>query len=111
MVKRKEIAPYVQKVFSAMTPSFNSTPKENIQHQAQTTYNWKGACDRLSNISKPTLVIVGTDDIVRPPANSLMLAEKNSRSMACTDKRRRSWSYVSISTTIYCSFRNFLSIT
>ena len=75
-LKEKENAAYVQKVFSAMTPSFNSTPKENIQHQAQTTYNWKGACDRLSNISKPTLVIVGTDDIVRPPANSLMLAEK-----------------------------------
>ena len=72
----KENAAYVQKVFSAMTPSFNDTPKENIQHQAQTTYNWKGACDRLSSINKPTLVIVGTDDIVRPPANSLMLAEK-----------------------------------
>jgi len=75
-LKEKVNAAYVQKVFSAMTPSFNTTLKENIQHQAQTTYNWKGACDRLSNITKPTLVIVGTDDIVRPPANSLMLAEK-----------------------------------
>ena len=75
-LKQKENAAYVQKVFSAMTPSFNTTPKENIQHQAQTTYNWKGACDRLSNITKPTLIIVGTDDIVRPPANSIILAEK-----------------------------------
>ncbi|HET7148522.1 MAG TPA: alpha/beta hydrolase [Candidatus Nitrosopolaris sp.] len=75
-LNEKENAAYVQKVFSAMTPSFNATPKENIQHQAQTTYNWKGACGRLSSITKPTLVITGTDDIVRPPANSLMLAEK-----------------------------------
>jgi pimeloyl-ACP methyl ester carboxylesterase len=46
-LNQKENAAYVQKVFSAMTPSFNATPKESIQHQAQTTYNWKGACDRL----------------------------------------------------------------
>jgi len=59
-----------------MTPSFNATPKENIQHQAQTTYSWKCACDRLSSMNNSTLVIVGTDDIVRPPANSLMLAQK-----------------------------------
>jgi pimeloyl-ACP methyl ester carboxylesterase len=69
-------ATYVQKVFSAMTSSFNSTPKENIQHQAHTTYSWKGSYDRLSNITQPTLVIVGTDDIVRPPANSIILAQK-----------------------------------
>jgi pimeloyl-ACP methyl ester carboxylesterase len=30
----------------------------------------------LSSITKPTLVIVGTDDIVRPPANSIMLVQK-----------------------------------
>lgn len=67
-----ENAAYVQEVFSAATPA----PEENIQHQAQTTYNWQGACDRLSSITKPTLVVTGTDDIVRPPANSIMLAEK-----------------------------------
>lgn len=67
-----ENAAYVQEVFSAATP----VPEENIQQQAQTTYNWQGACDRLSSITKPTLVVTGTDDIVRPPANSIMLAEK-----------------------------------
>jgi pimeloyl-ACP methyl ester carboxylesterase len=65
-------AAYIQEVFSASTP----VPEENIQRQAQTTYNWQGACDRLSSITKPTLVITGTDDIVRPPANSIMLAER-----------------------------------
>ena len=71
-----ENATYIQNIFSAMAPSFNATPKENIQYQAQTTYNWKSACDRLSSITKPTLVVTGTEDIVRPPANSIMLAEK-----------------------------------
>jgi pimeloyl-ACP methyl ester carboxylesterase len=75
-LKANENAAYVQKVFSAMAPSFSATSKENIQHQAQTTYNWKGACDRPSSITVPTLIITGTDDIVRPPANSIMLAEK-----------------------------------
>jgi len=55
-----------------MTP----VSKENIQHQGEAWSNWKGTCDRLSNINKPTLVIVGTDDVIRPPANSLILAEK-----------------------------------
>ncbi len=68
----RENAGYVQEVFSAATPA----SKESIQHQAQTTYNWQGACDRLSSITKPTLVITGTDDIVRPTSNSIMLAEK-----------------------------------
>ena len=67
-----ENAPYILEVFSEATPA----SEENIQQQAQTAYNWQGACDRLSSITKPTLVIVGTEDIVRPPANSIMLAEK-----------------------------------
>jgi pimeloyl-ACP methyl ester carboxylesterase len=71
-LKEKENAAYVQKVFSGAAP----VPKENIQHHNEAAVDWKGSCDRLSNITKPTLVIVGTDDIVRPPANSLMLAEK-----------------------------------
>ena len=33
-------------------------------------------CNALSNITQPTLVIVGTDDIWTPAANSLMIAEK-----------------------------------
>jgi pimeloyl-ACP methyl ester carboxylesterase len=61
--------------------SYLPPPKEPISPktvvlQGQAVANWKGSCERLSNITKPTLVITGTDDIVRPPANSIMLAEK-----------------------------------
>jgi pimeloyl-ACP methyl ester carboxylesterase len=47
-----------------------------IQLEGQAISSWRGTCDKLSIISKPTLVIVGTDDIIVPPAYSLPLAEK-----------------------------------
>jgi pimeloyl-ACP methyl ester carboxylesterase len=51
---------------------------ETIQKQQQATINWfyTGTCNALSRITQPTLVIVGTDDMWTPPANSLMIAEK-----------------------------------
>ena len=51
---------------------------ETIQKQQQATINWfyTGTCNALSKITQPTLVIVGTDDMWTPPANSLMIAEK-----------------------------------
>jgi len=32
-------------------------PKERIQHQAEVSLNWKGTCDILPSIIKPTLII------------------------------------------------------
>jgi pimeloyl-ACP methyl ester carboxylesterase len=49
---------------------------ENLQLQSAAAGNWSGSCERLSNLSKPTLVITGTQDITSPPANSIRLAEK-----------------------------------
>ncbi|HEX6029017.1 MAG TPA: alpha/beta hydrolase [Nitrososphaeraceae archaeon] len=37
---------------------------------------WSGVCSQLSNISKPTLIITGTEDIAVPAANSIILAQK-----------------------------------
>jgi 3-oxoadipate enol-lactonase len=37
--------------------------------------NVPGTCDRLKNITQPTLVIVGTDDAATPATNSLRMAE------------------------------------
>jgi pimeloyl-ACP methyl ester carboxylesterase len=68
----KANAAYVQKFISLMTlPTM-----ENIQHQAEVGANWKGTCDILSSITKPTLIITGTDDVTSPPTNSLLLAQK-----------------------------------
>jgi pimeloyl-ACP methyl ester carboxylesterase len=51
---------------------------EIIQKQINAIENWsdKGTCDTLTNITHPTLVIVGTDDIWTPAANSLTIAER-----------------------------------
>jgi pimeloyl-ACP methyl ester carboxylesterase len=56
-------------------------PKENIssevlQKQNLAIMNWKGDCNALSNITSPTLVIVGTDDEFTPPKNSLNIVDK-----------------------------------
>src|SRR5918996_1146981 len=50
-------------------------PAQNLLLQSQAAGNWE-ACDRLSNISNPTLVVAGTEDITSPPANSMMMAER-----------------------------------
>ena len=38
--------------------------------------NWSGVCSQLPNISKPTLVMTGNEDVTVPTANSLIIAEK-----------------------------------
>jgi pimeloyl-ACP methyl ester carboxylesterase len=55
-----------------------SVSPEIIQRQNEAIVSWItiGTCNALSNITQPTLVIVGTDDIWTPAANSLMIAER-----------------------------------
>jgi pimeloyl-ACP methyl ester carboxylesterase len=50
-------------------------PAQNLLLQSQAAGKWE-ACDRLSNITSPTLVVAGTEDITAPPANSVMMAER-----------------------------------
>ena len=38
--------------------------------------NWTGVCDQLQDISIPTLIITGTEDVAVPAANSLILVQK-----------------------------------
>jgi len=50
-------------------------PAQNLLLQTQAAGNWE-ACDRLSNITNPSLIVAGTEDITAPPANSVMMAER-----------------------------------
>jgi pimeloyl-ACP methyl ester carboxylesterase len=63
---------YIEKNF--VFPMGKISP-QNLLLQSQAAGNWE-ACDRLSNISDPTLVVAGTEDITAPPANSVMMAER-----------------------------------
>ncbi len=55
-----------------------SVSAEIIQKQNEAIVSWitTGTCNALSNITQPTLVIVGTDDIWTPAGNSLLIAER-----------------------------------
>jgi pimeloyl-ACP methyl ester carboxylesterase len=59
--------------------------------------NWSGVCSQLPNMSKPTLIIIGTEDVAVPAANSLILVQKIPRSLACADERSWTWINVSVS--------------
>lgn len=49
---------------------------ETLKLQTEAITNWTGTCDRLGSIHQPTMVLVGTDDILTVPANSIIMAEK-----------------------------------
>lgn len=57
--------------------------------------NWSGVCSQLPNISKPTLIITGTDDISLSSSQFLNSCTKNPWSMACTDPG--SWARIDVS--------------
>ena len=59
---------------STMTPNTYMQQDNAIQNWKST--NWSGVCNQLPNISKPTLVITGTEDVTIPAANSLIIAGK-----------------------------------
>ena len=56
-------------------PKETSLP-DNIQRQAQAIATWPGACDRLGSIKSPTLVVTGTQDVIAPPQNAFILAQR-----------------------------------
>jgi pimeloyl-ACP methyl ester carboxylesterase len=46
------------------------------QYSAVNSWYYKGVCNQIDKINIPTLIIVGTKDIITPPTNSLMLVQK-----------------------------------
>src|SRR5215217_2612949 len=58
-----------------LTPVRSASP-EIIQQQGLAVGTWRGSCDRLSSITQPTLVIVGEQDLLAPPHNSVMMAQR-----------------------------------
>ena len=55
--------------------TLNTTMQQNKVGISWLASNWSGICEQIRKISKPTLVIAGTDDVV-PVANSLIIAAK-----------------------------------
>jgi pimeloyl-ACP methyl ester carboxylesterase len=75
----KELIGNNQNVINNIANKFPwNTPMDTIRNQFSALYSWnyKGVCDQIKNINSPTLIMVGTKDILNPPPNSLMMAEK-----------------------------------
>jgi pimeloyl-ACP methyl ester carboxylesterase len=56
-------------------PKETSLP-ENIERQMQAIATWHGACDRLGSIKSPALVVTGAEDVIAPPENAFILAQR-----------------------------------
>jgi hypothetical protein len=41
-------------------PKTETIPNQTLSQQVEAIANWAGACNKLKNITQPTLVIVGT---------------------------------------------------
>jgi pimeloyl-ACP methyl ester carboxylesterase len=61
---------YLEKFASSDLP-----PIDILERQGEAIVSWEGVCDQLKDISQDTLVVTGTNDLIVPSANSLMLVE------------------------------------
>jgi pimeloyl-ACP methyl ester carboxylesterase len=49
---------------------------ESVKRQGKAIGEWAGTCSRLPELTQPALVITGTEDVIIPPANSLLMASQ-----------------------------------
>ena len=49
---------------------------ESLARQQRAMDSWRGTCERLPQVSRPTLVVSGTEDQVLAPANAILLASR-----------------------------------
>ncbi len=52
------------------------SPIKTLDLQMEAITSWEGTCNRLKNITNPTMVLVGTDDVITVPENSMLMASK-----------------------------------
>ena len=71
-----ESIPTDPKDFIPSSMTLDTYIQQNNLTQNWKSTNWNGVCSQLPNISKPTLVMTGTDDVTIPAANSLIIAGK-----------------------------------
>jgi pimeloyl-ACP methyl ester carboxylesterase len=52
------------------------SPVDNVKRQSAAMMAWNGSYSRLSDMKQPLLLITGDQDVLTPPGNSLVIAEK-----------------------------------
>jgi pimeloyl-ACP methyl ester carboxylesterase len=63
-------------LIQGLPKSSEISPITTLKLQTEAITTWRGTCDRLDTISQPTMVLVGTDDVLTVPANSILITEK-----------------------------------
>lgn len=63
-------------LINELPKSDEETPIKTLNLQTEAITNWTGTCNRLGNITQPTMVLVGTDDDLTVPPNSILIAGK-----------------------------------
>jgi pimeloyl-ACP methyl ester carboxylesterase len=58
-----------------IVPNDTKIQQDNVVKEWFAT-NWSGVCDQLSNLTIPTLLVAGTEDVAVPANNSLIIAQK-----------------------------------
>jgi pimeloyl-ACP methyl ester carboxylesterase len=58
-----------------IVPNDTKIQQDNVVKEWFAT-NWSGVCDQLSNVTIPTLLVTGTEDVAVPTNNSLIIAQK-----------------------------------
>jgi pimeloyl-ACP methyl ester carboxylesterase len=61
---------------TAMPRNTQVTPNQTLNVALDAALSWRGACNQLQQIDQPTLVIIGADDKMMLPSNSLTIAER-----------------------------------
>ena len=59
-----------------LTKTTETISNKTLDQQIEAVFNWTGVCSKLKNITQPTLVIVGTEDVIASPVNSLLITEQ-----------------------------------
>jgi pimeloyl-ACP methyl ester carboxylesterase len=72
--------------FSYCPEVYETSLIENIARQEEAIARWTGSADHLHEITIPTLLITGTDDLIIPPQNSSIMAQKISGAWLITLK-------------------------
>ena len=62
--------------YKSFPRSKETSSPQNIARQAEAIENWNGTYNQLVNLNKSTLLITGTEDVLAPPKNSLIMVEQ-----------------------------------
>lgn len=52
------------------------SPPGNVKRQSDAMMSWNGSYSRLSQIKQPLLLVMGDQDVLTPPGNSLIIAQR-----------------------------------